>query len=185
MVDLNLAIREEIAKTWWMWLIRGILGIALAIFAFAMPDTLNEVLGIIIGLYFLIDGAISLFHGFGTQPEGESRMPKIIWGIIGIVAGLLVLGQPMLAIFSLTIIISIVAVIYGIFAIYAGWKIKSEISDGWWLIVVGIASILFGILIGGGPFAGGRTLAYLIGVWALINGISFLILSFRVKGLAK
>lgn len=185
MINMNMAVREEVAKTWWLWLVRGILGIALAILAFTKPGATLAALAIFIGAYFLVDGVITLFHGFGSQPEGQSRWPKIIWGIISIIAGLIILGQPLVSTISLVFVVGAFAIVYGIMAIITGIRLKDEISDEWWLIIGGIAGIIFGILIFKNPFAGALSVAYLIGIWALITGITFIILSFKVKGLAK
>ncbi len=185
MINMNAAVREELAKSWWIWLVRGILGIALSILAFTKPGATLAAIAIFIGAYFLVDGVVTLFHGFGSQPEGQSRWPRIIWGIISILAGIVILSQPLVSVISLTILVGAFAIVYGIMAIITGIRLRKEISDEWWLIIGGIAGIIFGFLIFSNVLAGALSIAMLIGIWALITGITFIILAFKVKGLAK
>jgi uncharacterized membrane protein HdeD (DUF308 family) len=51
------------------------------------------------------------------------------------------------------------------------------------MILGGALSVLFGVLLAVLPGAGLLTLSWLIGLYALIFGIAFIVLGFRVRGL--
>jgi uncharacterized membrane protein HdeD (DUF308 family) len=181
---LPMAIRQTLADTWWLWLVRGILAIIIGILFLTRPGSSMVALAMVIGAYFLIDGVISLFHGFGKQPEGQSRWGLIIWGIVAILAGLSLLGNPILGGMSLVLVIGVWAIIFGVVEIFTGIKYRDMISGEFWLILGGIAAIVFGFLIFRQPIDGVAATAMLLGIWSLISGAVLVLLSFKVKGLA-
>jgi uncharacterized membrane protein HdeD (DUF308 family) len=182
---LPMAMRQTLADTWWLWLVRGILAIIVGILFLTRPGSSMVALAMVIGAYFLIDGVISLFHGFGKQPEGQSRWGLIIWGVIAILAGLSLLGNPILGGMSLVLVMGVWAILFGAMEIFTGIKYREEMSGEFWLILGGVAAIIFGFLVLRQPIEGVAATAMLLGIWSLISGVVLLALSFRIKGLAN
>ena len=185
MRGLPMAIRQTLADTWWLWLVRGILAIVIGFLFLTRPGTTLVSVALVIGIYFLIDGVITLFHGFGKQPEGQSRWGLIIWGIVAILAGLSLVGNPVLGTISLAFVIGVWAIIFGAVEVFTGIKYRDEMSGEFWLILAGIAAVVFGFLIFRSPITGVAAIAQLLGIWGLISGALLIILSFRIKSLAS
>ena len=178
------AMFRDLTDRWWVWLVRGVLAIILAALAFARPGATLEAFALLLGAYFVIDGVISFVHGLGQQPEGQSRWPLLIWGIVAILAGVSIFAQPLYeSVLTLTLVVGFWAIVAGVMEIVTGIRLREEIDSEWWLILAGIASIIFGILVWMNPLAGALSIAYLIGIWALIIGVLEIILGFRIKGL--
>jgi uncharacterized membrane protein HdeD (DUF308 family) len=178
------ALFRDLTDHWWVWLVRGILAIILAVLAFAQPGATLEAFTLLLGAYFVIDGVISFVHGLGQQPEGQSRWPLLIWGVVAILAGVSIFARPLVAsVLALTLVVGFWAIVIGVMEIVAGIRLREEIDSEWWLILAGIASIVFGVLIWINPLAGALSIAYLIGIWALLVGVCDLILGLRIKGL--
>jgi len=59
------------------------------------------------------------------------------------------------------------------------------IEGEWMLAVSGVLSIAFGILIGTKPGVGMLSLTWLIGAYAIVIGVLFLGLAFRLRGAQK
>src|SRR5829696_8640839 len=100
----------ELAKKWWVLLIRGILLIIIGLLAFVSPLTWV----VFVGIYILIDGITMLLSGFSDQPAGQSRWPLLILGILGLVAGLIILWNPAVGAITLTYVVAAWAVVGGI-----------------------------------------------------------------------
>jgi uncharacterized membrane protein HdeD (DUF308 family) len=178
------ALFRDVTDHWWVWLVRGILAIILAVLAFAQPGATLEAFTLLLGAYFVIDGVISFVHGLGQQPEGQSRWPLLIWGVVAILAGVSIFARPLVAsVLALTLVVGFWAIVIGVMEIVAGIRLREEIDSEWWLILAGTASIVFGVLIWINPLAGALSIAYLIGIWALLVGVCDLILGLRIKGL--
>src|SRR4029450_3029161 len=86
---------------------RGILLIIIGILTFVSPLTWI----LFVAAYALIDGMVMLFSGFGDQPPGQSRWPLIIFGILGVLAGLIILYYPDKSAAVLTYVIPIWGII--------------------------------------------------------------------------
>src|ERR687889_584123 len=143
----------ELAKKWWVLLLRGILLIIIGLLAFVSP----LVWVTFVGIYILIDGITMLMSGFSDQPAGQSRWPLVILGVLGLVAGLLILWNPALGAITLTTIVAVWAVIGGVLTIISALRLREEIDNEWWLVLSGILGVIFGVLVfTGGPPGGGR-----------------------------
>jgi uncharacterized membrane protein HdeD (DUF308 family) len=167
----------ELAKKWWVLLIRGILLIIIGLLAFVSP----LVWVTFVGIYILIDGITMLMSGFSDQPAGQSRWPLIILGVLGLVAGLIILWEPALGAITLTTIIAVWAVVGGILTIISAIRVRAEIDNEWWLVISGVLAVIFGILVFTNVLAGILTIAWVFGVFAVVVGILSIIFAFRVR----
>ncbi|MGZ5398271.1 MAG: HdeD family acid-resistance protein [Mycobacterium sp.] len=167
----------ELAKKWWVLLLRGILLIIIGVLAFVSP----LVWVTFVGIYMLIDGITMLMSGFSDQPAGQSRWPLVILGILGLVAGLIILWNPALGGITLTYIIAAWAVVGGILTIISALRLREEIDNEWWLVLSGILAVIFGILVFTNVLAGILTIAWTFGIFAIVVGILSIVLAFRVR----
>ena len=63
----------------------------------------------------------------------------------------------------------------------AAVRLRKIIANEWLLILAGIASVVFGIILLFQPAAGALALIWLIAAWAIISGVLFMILAFRMR----
>jgi uncharacterized membrane protein HdeD (DUF308 family) len=167
----------ELAKKWWVLLLRGILLIIIGLLAFVSPVTWV----IFVGIYILIDGITMLMSGFSDQPAGQSHWPLLILGILGLVAGLIILWNPAVGAITLTYVVAAWALVGGILTIISAIRVRKEIDNEWWLVISGILAVIFGILVFTNVLAGILTIAWVFGVFAVVVGILSIILAFRVR----
>ena len=167
----------ELAKKWWVLLVRGILLIIAGLLAFVSPVTWV----IFVGVYMLFDGMSFLLAGFGDQPGGQSRWPLIIIGVLGLLAGLIILWNPELGGITLTYVIAAWAIVTGILTIISALRLREEIDNEWWLVLSGVLAIIFGILVFQNVLAGVLTIAWVFGIFAIVVGILSIALAFRVR----
>ncbi|MFI6498821.1 HdeD family acid-resistance protein [Nonomuraea typhae] len=174
---------EQIARTWWLILIRGICAIIFGILALVWPGITLYVLVIFFGAYAIVSGLFSLFAAFGHNVQ--SRAWLIISGIIGILAGIVAFAWPGITALALLYVIAFWAIFTGVAEIVAGVALRKDIDNEWMLILGGILSVIFGILLIIWPATGMLTLTWLLGIFAIIYGIAMVVLSFNVKKLAS
>jgi uncharacterized membrane protein HdeD (DUF308 family) len=167
----------ELAKKWWVLLLRGILLIIAGVLAFVSPVTWI----IFVGVYMLMDGFSMLLSGFSDQPGGQSRWQLLLIGALGLLAGVIILWNPVLGGITLTTIIAAWAIVTGILEIITAIRLREEIDNEWWLILSGVLAIIFGILVFQNVLAGILTIAWVFGIFAIVAGILSIALAFRVR----
>jgi uncharacterized membrane protein HdeD (DUF308 family) len=197
--DLGLAaggLAFELAKKWWVLLVRGILLILIGILAFVNPLTWV----IWVGAYMLVDGIASLWAGVSNQPPMERRWPFILIGILGVIAGIFVLLNPLASAFILTYVIAAWAIVIGVLEIIQAIRLREEIDNEWWLILTGALAVIFGLLVffGGGDVgddaagignigvvAGFLAISAVFGIFSIIAGVFSVLLAFRVRSFGE
>ena len=167
----------ELAKKWWVLLLRGVLLIIIGLLAFVSP----LVWVTFVGIYILVDGVTMLMSGFSDQPAGQSHWPLVILGVLGLIAGLLILWNPALGGITLTYVIAAWAIVTGILTIITALRLRDEIDNEWWLVLSGVLAVIFGILVFQNVLAGILTIAWVFGIFAIVVGILSIALAFRVR----
>jgi uncharacterized membrane protein HdeD (DUF308 family) len=138
-----------------------------------------------IGAYAVIDGILKLFSGFGDQPDGQSRWPAIIIGVLSILAGGWMLANRETAITALAYLIAAWAVVVGVLLIIWAIRLRQEINDEWLMILFGVLSIIFGFLVFNNVLAGIVSLQVIFAIYMLVGGIVAIALAFRVKNFGE
>jgi len=70
----------------------------------------------------------------------------------------------------------------GMLRIVAAVRLRKEIQGEWLLILNGILSVLFGVLLVALPILGLVTLVWVIGAYTLVRGVVLIALAFRLRG---
>jgi uncharacterized membrane protein HdeD (DUF308 family) len=165
-----------IADRWWALAIRGLAGVLLGIAAFAWPAITLAVIVILFGAYLLVDGVFALVAGV----TGRSWL-LILEGVLGIVAGILALLWPAITALVLLFLVAAWAILTGLLELSAAYLLRRVLRREWLLVLAGLASVLFGILLIVNPRAGLLTLVWLTGAYALVFGVILLVLAWRLR----
>jgi uncharacterized membrane protein HdeD (DUF308 family) len=107
----------------------------------------------------------------------------LLEGVAGIVLGLLTFFWPNITALVLLYFIAAWALITGIFEIVAAIQFRRIISGEWTMILGGLLSVVFGILLFVFPGAGAVSMVWLIGIYAIAFGILEIIFAFRLRSL--
>jgi uncharacterized membrane protein HdeD (DUF308 family) len=172
---------EQLARTWWLVLVRGILAVIFGVLALNWPGLTVLVLVTVFGAYAIVSGAFSLVAGF--RHDAQHRIWLIVSGIIGILAGVVTFAWPGITALTLLYVVAFWAIFSGVSEIVGGVQMRKTIDNEWMLIVGGALSVIFGVLLLVWPGAGLLTLGWLIGAFAILYGLAMVMLSLRVKKL--
>lgn len=169
-----------LGRNWWLILLRGIAAILFGFLAFAWPGATLMTLVLFFGAYALIDGALALVAAFrgGT---GISRGWLIFTGLLGIAAAVGAVLNPGLTALALVLLIGTWSVVRGVFAIVGAIQLRKEIRGEWLLVLSGILSIVFGVLVWLMPGAGALAIVWMIGGYSFAFGALLTALAFRVR----
>jgi uncharacterized membrane protein HdeD (DUF308 family) len=172
------AISKEQSSIWWVFLLQGVAGILLGLMLITDPGATLVVLVTFIGFYWLFTGIIALVRVF------VDRSVPWIWslliGIIGILAGLVVLRHPLFAALTvptmIVIVLGVQGLIMGAFEIIGGFT-----GGGFGSFFLGAINLLIGLLLLGSPLTAALAVPLVFGVLLLIQGVALIILAFRIR----
>ncbi len=176
---------EKMTHNWWLYAVRGLVAIAFGILAFTRPVQAMEALVLLFGAYALVDGTLAMFAGISLAPHFNRWWAVMLEGVAGIVVGLLTFFWPNITGLALLYFIAAWALITGIFEIVAAIQFRRVITGEWMLILGGLLSILFGVLMFVFPVAGAVSVVWVIGFYAVAFGISEMIFAFRLNSLRR
>ena len=111
---------------------------------------------------------------------------RIVLGAVSILFGILVLVWPGMSLGILVIFVGVWAIIIGILQIMASVRHRAVPNSGWvWGIIGGALAILFGILVLIRPGAGLVSIIWIIGIWAIVWGITLIVLGVQLRKAAN
>jgi uncharacterized membrane protein HdeD (DUF308 family) len=166
---------------WWALALRGTLAILFGLAALLRPGIALGALILLIGAYFLVDGVFAIVGVFRGTRSGTPRWLLLLEGVVSILAGLIAFVNPGITAIALLYLVAAWAVITGIAEIVTAIRLRQEIQGEWALIVGGILSVLFGVILAVLPGVGILSLIWLIGIYAVVFGVLMLIAGFRVR----
>jgi uncharacterized membrane protein HdeD (DUF308 family) len=176
---------QDLSDHWWVLLVRGILGVLFAILAFAWPGATLLALVYVWGAYAILDGAFALYGAYQAGSQGQRWWPYLLEGLLGIAAGIVAFGWPGITALALLYLIAAWAILTGVVEIVAAIELRKLIEGEWLLGLSGVLSIIFGIVLAMQPQAGAVAVVWILGAYALLFGITLIVLAFRVRGLGN
>jgi uncharacterized membrane protein HdeD (DUF308 family) len=169
---------EHRSDIWWLFLLEGIAAVLFGVLLLTAPGSTLVALAVLLGFYWLAMGVLELVRVF------VDRSVPWIWslliGILGIVAGLLVLNHPLFA----AVVLPTTLVLYlGILGLVVGALgiIGAFTGGGIGSFVFGVINLLIGLLLVSSPVAAALAVPFVFGVLLLIEGIALIIWSFSVR----
>jgi len=174
----------QLFRNWWHFAVRGGLAILFGVVALIWPDSTKLALVLMFGAFAMTDGIFAVATGIAAREYFTRWWALLLEGLTGIVTGLLTFFWPDITALVLLYFIAAWAVITGIFEIVAAIQLRHVISGEWAMILNGLLSIVFGILLFVFPAAGTVSVVWLIGIYAIAAGIISMIFAFRLRDLS-
>lgn len=168
---------ESLTRRWWLVALQGVAAIIFGLAAWVWPGITLGVLVALFGAYVLIDGILALASGASTR-----SWALILGGIAGIGAGIVTFFFPGITALALLAFIAAWAIMTGLLEIVAGIEFRRAITNEWLVILGGVLSVIFGLILVVHPGAGALAIVWLIGAYAVVIGIIELAFAFRLHG---
>lgn len=162
---------------WWLMLIQGIAMVLMGLLLLFNPLATVFVIVLFIGASWFVSGVADLV---GLIWDRSNFVWKVLSGVIGIWAGLVVLGQPLMSTIMLptiyVFILGITGIIFGAIQVFQGFR-----GNGFGAVALGVINIIIGFLLVMNPLAGAIALPFVFGIFAIIGGIAAIFFAFRMR----
>jgi uncharacterized membrane protein HdeD (DUF308 family) len=160
---------------WWLLALVGVLSIAAGITILIKPGDSLATLAVIAGIFLLVDGILELAASLlnGTQSRGSLALLGVLTAIVGV----LLIRHPIGGIAAVALLIGIWLIAVGVLRVIAAFDID---EDRGWNIFAGAVELLAGIVIVSDPNIGFATLALLVGIAFILNGMGMFALGWSL-----
>jgi uncharacterized membrane protein HdeD (DUF308 family) len=176
--ETTVSVLDPFSKHWWIVLLEGIALVIIGILLFTDTEQTVFTLVLFLGIWWFISGIFDLVSLFIDRTQWGW---KLFSGILGILAGLLIIRHPVWA--SVLVPVSLVWVL-GFFGIIIGIValIRAIQGAGWGIGILGVISVVLGIILLGANMGVALATIIVVGaVWAIVGGIVSIIYSFRLR----
>jgi uncharacterized membrane protein HdeD (DUF308 family) len=172
---------DELAKNWWLFTLRGVLGIIFGIVALIFPGPTMLSLVILFSAYMLVDGVFVIISAVRAIRRKEDRWGLLIFeGLLNIAVGIVAFLWPAITVLAFVLLVAAWAIVAGVVMTAAGFRLN--ISHGrWWLVLGGLLSMAYGALLVITPLIGAIVLTWWMGAYAFAFGVALIILSIRLR----
>jgi uncharacterized membrane protein HdeD (DUF308 family) len=176
-VTADTAMAPEKSIPWWLVLIEGIFAVIIGILLLSKPGMTTAVLVQVLGIYWFIAGILNIVSIFVDHTAWGW---KLIIGILGIVAGLLIIRHPL---WSTLLVPTTIIIVLGIEGLIIGAVniVRAFRGGGWGMGILGALSIVFGVILLANPKIAALTLPFVLGIFAIVGGILAVIMAFRMR----
>lgn len=162
-------------------IIAGMIFLGIGIFAFINPLSSYIKLVKFTGIGLLLNGVSLVAISFTCKSSFQEKKWLQAESILDFTFGILLIFNPLLSFIVFPYLIGPWILCMGILKIVASLTLKKIIRGWMFILVVGILSVIFGVLIIYNPFAKANGITTLLGIFGLIMGILYVFDSFRFR----
>ncbi len=145
----------------------GAISIVVGLLAIAYPDITLLALALFAGINLILVGVMSLIDAFSPDADAGSKALSAILGVLGLIAGLVILRRPGETLLAFVLVLGIWLGVSGAVNFFRAF---STLENRAAQMLVAICEIVLGILILSLPDVSLRTVAILAGIGFILRG---------------
>jgi uncharacterized membrane protein HdeD (DUF308 family) len=162
--------------------VRGAAALLFGFLALVWPGLTLTALVLLYGAFVLVHGVSTLADVLTHAPGTAGRRgPLAFVGIVSVAAGIVTFLWPGITALVLLYIIAAWAVVTGAMEIAAAIELRRVIRREWLLVLGGVLSIAFGIVLVAAPGTGALAVTWLIGWYSVVYGALLVALAVRLR----
>jgi len=172
---------QTLVPNWWLFTLRGALGIIFGCIALIFPGPTILSLVIFFSAYMLVDGVFAIVSAVRAIRRKQDRWGLLIFqGLLNIAVGVAAFLWPGLTVVVFVWLIAAWAIVSGALMTAAGFRLNND-HGRWWLVLGGLLSFAYGVLLIITPLIGAIVLTWWLGAYALIFGVALVVFSFKLR----
>jgi uncharacterized membrane protein HdeD (DUF308 family) len=170
-----------LARRWWLVALRGAAALVFGLLTLFNPAVTLAVLVLFFGAYALVNGAFTIAEAVASRGSESNWTAHVVSGVLSVIIGLLTFFMPGVTGLILLYFIAAWAIVTGLTEIIAGIRLRNVITGEWFLVLAGVLSVVFGLMLIVFPGAGALAVALWIGAYATVFGILLIALGLRLR----
>lgn len=171
-------------KHLWLFLLRGLIFIALSFYVFMHPVDALVGLALFIGISLLITGIFMVILALGSRNANENWGWRLAEGIIDVLFAFILLTSPGITATILPFIVGFWTMVYGVMMFADAFQYKKSGDQNWWIgLVGGLFTIVIGYIITNNLLVGAIAVTYWIGFGFILAGIINISIFVRLRKL--
>jgi uncharacterized membrane protein HdeD (DUF308 family) len=172
---------QTLVRNWWLFLLRGILGIVFGCLALIFPGPTMLSLVLLFSAYMLVDGVFGIVSAARAIRRKDDRWGLLIFeGLLNIATGIVAFLWPGLTVVAFMWLVAAWAIVTGALMTAVGFRLNID-HGRWWSVLGGLLSLAFGVLLIIAPLIGAIVLTWWLGAYALLFGIALVVFSFKLR----
>ena len=176
--------KSDLKQLRWALGISGALSIVFGVVILIWPGISLYALTLLFGAFTAANGVVGLSMAIGGRMK-TGRGWLVVSSLLALGVGIAVLVWPNMSALALLYVIGAYAIAFGIFGIGGAFSLPLDGTDKAPIVLMGLVSILFGVVIFASPGEGALVLLALIAAFSLVVGISELVVAIGGKRLLE
>jgi uncharacterized membrane protein HdeD (DUF308 family) len=180
-----IGMNEMLSRSWRMLALRGVIAILFGVLVLVWPGLTLLAFAALFAAYALLTGAVLVVSSIKSRKSNDDWWLPFMVGLVSLGAGVVATIHPGLTALLLVLLVGANALITGVLDIATAIRLRKTIRNEGLLILNGVASLAFGVLVFLFPDAGALALVWLISFYASLSGILLLALALRLRATTK
>lgn len=168
-------------RNWWLVALRGAIALVFGLVTIFNPAATVAALVLFFGGFAVVNGVFTMMEAIARRRGEAHWVGLLVSGALSVALGVLTFFMPGVTAIVLLYLIAAWAILTGVGEIVTAVRLRRVITGEWMLVVAGVLSVLFGVVLVVFPGAGALAVALWIGTYAVIFGILMLALGFRLR----
>jgi len=175
------SITKAAQTAWWVFLVRGLLGIALGFLALWWPGATLAALVILLATFFVLDGVLTAMKAVQMRSMVKVWWVLLLSGIASVVIGVVSVMWPSITLLALVYLVAFWAVITGVAEVAAAWRLRMSMGNDLLYLIFGMISIIFGFFAAAVPPIGLTYLVLIISLYGFVTGTMLIGIALRLR----
>ncbi|MFD1553373.1 HdeD family acid-resistance protein [Putridiphycobacter roseus] len=173
---------QSAVKNWWMSVLLGILYVILGFWVFSTPLESYVTLTMVFSIFIFASGIMEIAFAVANSNQTVGWGWYLTGGILDLIIGILLISNPLITMAILPFYIGFWLMFRGMMAVGLSIPLKTVGMRNWgWMLIAGIATIIFAFLIISNPLFGSMSIVYTSAVAFIMVGVFRIFLGFSLK----
>jgi uncharacterized membrane protein HdeD (DUF308 family) len=172
---------RDLSSVWWWFLTLGVVWTLFGAYVLSYRVGSLAAVAALVGVAFLFGGVTQLAVAARVQ---SWRWLFIVAGILAVAAGILTFVWPDVTLYVVAVLVAWYLIVFGVVHL-VGALAGPKLSYWWTQLVLGVAELVLGVWAVRSWQRSLLTLVTLVGVWAIVHGVSEVFAAFSVRQAGK